>query len=80
MIELVIEEPRRSIGPFEVGRVPAPFAKRRMRKGWPLRALHIVIDFVQDQRETAMTRLVTVEGGRDRSSVPGSPTSPSARR
>src|SRR5258706_63911 len=29
MIELVIEERRRSIGPFEVGRV-LPFAKRRM--------------------------------------------------
>jgi putative redox protein len=32
------------------------------RKGWPLRALHVDIDFVQDERETAMTRLVTVEG------------------
>ena len=35
------------------------------RKGWPLRALHVDIDFVQDEREAAMTRLVTVEGDLD---------------
>ena len=35
------------------------------RKGWPLRALHVDIDFVQDERETAMTRLVTVDGDLD---------------
>jgi putative redox protein len=32
------------------------------RKGWPLRALHVEVDFVQDERDTAMTRRVTVEG------------------
>ncbi len=35
------------------------------RKGWPLRALHVDADFVQDERETAMTRHVTVEGNLD---------------
>ena len=35
------------------------------RKGWPLRALHVGVDFVQDERETAMTRVVTVEGDLD---------------
>src|SRR5712691_3661417 len=35
------------------------------RKGWPLRALHVDVDFVQDERETAITRLVTVEGDLD---------------
>ena len=35
------------------------------RKGWPFRALHVDIDFVQDEREAAMTRLVTVEGDLD---------------
>lgn len=35
------------------------------RKGWPLRALHVDVDFVQDEREAAMTRLVTVEGDLD---------------
>ena len=35
------------------------------RKGWPLRALHVDVDFVQDERETAMTRVVTVDGDLD---------------
>ena len=35
------------------------------RKGWPLRALHVVVDFVQDERETAMTRRVIVDGDLD---------------
>src|SRR5260221_3246788 len=35
------------------------------RKGWPLRALHVDIDFLQDDRETAMTRRVTVDGDLD---------------
>jgi putative redox protein len=35
------------------------------RKGWPLRALHVDVDLVRDERETAMTRLVTVEGDLD---------------
>ena len=30
-----------------------------------MRALHVDVDFVQDERETAMTRLVTVEGDLD---------------
>ncbi len=34
-------------------------------KGWHLRALHVDVDFVQDERETAMTRRVTVEGDLD---------------
>jgi putative redox protein len=35
------------------------------RKGWPLRALHVDVDLVQDDRETVMTRLVTIEGDLD---------------
>jgi putative redox protein len=35
------------------------------RKAWPLRALQIDVDLVQDERETAMTRVVTVEGNLD---------------
>jgi putative redox protein len=35
------------------------------RKGWPLRALHVDVDLVQDERETAMTRSVTLEGDLD---------------
>src|SRR5260221_7675476 len=35
------------------------------RKGWPLRALHVEVDVVQDEKETAMTRLVTVDGDLD---------------
>jgi len=35
------------------------------RKGWPLQALHVDVDLVRDERETAMTRLVTVEGDLD---------------
>jgi putative redox protein len=35
------------------------------RKGWPLRALHVDVDLVQGERETAITRLVTVEGDLD---------------
>jgi len=35
------------------------------RKGWPLRALYVDVDFAQDERETAMTRRVTVEGDLD---------------
>jgi len=35
------------------------------RKGWPLRALHVDVDLVRDERETAMTRLVNVEGDLD---------------
>ena len=35
------------------------------RKGWPLRALHVDVDLVQDERETAMTRVVAVEGDLD---------------
>jgi putative redox protein len=38
------------------------FAKR---KGWPLRALHVGVDLAQGERETAITRLVTVEGDLD---------------
>jgi putative redox protein len=35
------------------------------RKGWPLRALHVDVDLVQDERETAITRRVSVEGDLD---------------
>jgi putative redox protein len=35
------------------------------RKGWPLRALHVDVDLVQNERETAITRLVTLEGDLD---------------
>jgi putative redox protein len=35
------------------------------RKGWPLQALHVDVDLAQDERETAMTRRVTVEGDLD---------------
>src|SRR6266536_6144037 len=34
-------------------------------KGWHLRALHVDVDFWHDERETAMTRRVTVEGDLD---------------
>ena len=34
-------------------------------KGWPLRALHVDVHSVQDERETVMTRLVTVDGDLD---------------
>ena len=35
------------------------------RKGWPLRALHVDVDLVQDERETTMTRRVTIDGDLD---------------
>jgi putative redox protein len=35
------------------------------RKGWPLRALHVDVDLLQNERETAMTRHVTVDGDLD---------------
>jgi putative redox protein len=35
------------------------------RKGWPLRALHVDVDLVQDERETAITRRVAVDGSLD---------------
>jgi putative redox protein len=37
----------------------------RKAQGLALRALHVDVDLVQDERETAMTRLVTVEGDLD---------------
>src|SRR6267378_481136 len=36
-----------------------------VRKAWPLRALHVDVELVQDERETAMTRVVTVKGDLD---------------
>src|SRR5258706_2759040 len=35
------------------------------RKGWHLRPLHVKVESVQDERETVMTRLVTVDGDLD---------------
>jgi len=32
------------------------------RKGWPLRALQVDVEFVQDEREAAMVRHVTIDG------------------